>query len=122
MARQFLPVLIFMFVMTALGTSCSTFPQYYLRFEQPHKDVARIVVHVPTRLDATGYRRIVETELQRVFEACGTPALPIYEVRFDFVVPTDESQREEKVATYSWTMSGVASNPVAAEEHTLILY
>jgi len=122
MSRQFFTVLIFMFFAAALPTGCATFPQYQLRFEQPHKDVARVVVHVPNRLDATEYRRIVKTELQRVFEACSGQAVPIYEVRFDFMVPTDDSRREEKVASYSWTVGDVAVTHASAEERALILY
>ena len=122
MARQSFPVLTFMFFAVTLSSGCTTFPQYRLRFEQPHKDVARVVVHVPTRLDAGDYRRIVRTELGRVFEACSDQAVPVYEVRFDFVVPTEDSRREEKVASYSCTVGEVAAKPVSVDGRALILY
>ena len=122
MDRQLFSLLILMFFAVAVSNGCTTFPQYQLQFEQPHKDITRVLVRVPARLDARGYRRIVRTEFQRVFEACGGEGVPIYELRFDFMIPTDDSRREERVASYCWKLDSLTATHASEENRALILY
>jgi len=101
---------------------CATTPRYSLRVEPLQKDVVLVLVTVPERLDADGYRRIVEQEIQRILLAQDPGQVPIYEVRFDFLAPEPETGREEKVASLFWTAQSVSADLSPRGSSTLLLY
>jgi hypothetical protein len=91
--------------------------------EQPHKDVAVVIVEVASRLDPEGYQRIAEDELRHVIASRHGQEVPLYEVRFEFLAPSTQPGRLEKSATFVWRSEGVATGTLSLhEERSLVLY
>jgi len=91
--------------------------------EQPHKDVAVVLVDVPSRFEPQDYRRIAEDELRLVLASRRGQGLPLYEVRFEFFAPSEQPGRLEKTATYVWRSAALASGALSLhEERSLVLY
>jgi hypothetical protein len=114
-------------VLTSLAMAfpggCAGRQSYSIRFEQPHKDVALVEVEVPARMEPAGYRGIAADVLRHVLASQRKRELPLYEMRFEFLVPSGDSGRTEKAATLVWRAEDGVDAPLSLhEEHSLVLY
>lgn len=75
-------------ILCSLLAGCSL-PRYGIQTVDRHKDVVAVLVTIPRRLSPRGYRSIAHSESQRVLATRETRALPLYEIRFDFVIPSE---------------------------------
>ena len=108
---------------TALPIGCAGRQSYSIRFEHPHKDVARVEVEVPARMEPAGYRGIAADVLRHVLASQRQQELPLYEVRLEFLVPSGDPGRTEKAATLVWRAEDGVDAPLSlCEEHSLVLY
>lgn len=83
---------------------CGTLPDYSLRVDEPQKDVLRVRVTLPEPLPDKTYRRLAHHELDRVLALDRRYSTPLYEVRFEFFVPTATNNAVKKSASYTWRL------------------
>jgi hypothetical protein len=117
-----LPFLLIFLLLTSFGAGgCAARLAYHMQLERPHKDVARVVVHVPERLDADGYRLIAEEVSRNLLSDRPDGDVPLYEVRIEFFIPS-EGPCESRVAAFTWTVHSAASASWPPESKSLVLY
>ncbi|HVR76050.1 MAG TPA: hypothetical protein VMT52_17090 [Planctomycetota bacterium] len=114
-------MLILLILTSFEASGCAARIAYDMQVERPHKDVARVLVHVPERLDADGYRLIAEEVSRDVLSAREDRDVPLYEVRIEFFVPS-QGPCESRVAAFTWTVHSAASTSWTPETKSLVLY
>lgn len=116
------PFLLIFLLLTSFGAGgCAARLAYETQVERPHKDVARVLVHVPERLDADGYRLIAEEVSLNVLSDRPDGEVPLYEVRIEFFAPS-QGPSESRVAAFTWTVQSAASASWTPETKSLVLY
>jgi len=83
-------------VFACLG--CHMTPQYPTAASWPHKDVLLVSVSVDTPLDARRYRDLARGEAARRLAFPSPSAVPVYEVRCEFVLRAADSVASRPLA------------------------
>ena len=89
------------------AAGCSSAPVYRLESGRIHKDLVICNVRLSQTLDAEEYSRIASGELAGLLAspvATVEDGVPLYEVRFEFLVSNQESDRFRKVATVRFSL------------------
>lgn len=93
--------------MLLAAAGCASAPAYRLHPGRAHKDLVICNVHLSEPLDVDRYSRIAEAELAGLLcRPVATPEedLPLYEVRFEFLVARAGDGRLHKVATVRFNL------------------
>lgn len=105
---------VFVVLLVFATTGCGGAPVYRLHTGRVHKDLIVCNVHLATALDAEEYARIARLELDNLLKSpVATPDgdLPLYEVRFEFLLTDHGDDSFHKVATVQFSLLAPESPP-----------
>ena len=93
------------------ASSCAVQPpRYRLTSARPHKDLLVFTVYVERSTDSDEYADIATQELSSFLSehlTRGSKDFPLYEARFDFLVPS--SERYRRTAMVQFRLGGVSN-------------
>jgi len=88
-------------LLAALSSGCRTPPRYAALTEWPHKDVAVLSIYVEHKLEVDEYLGIVDREVKKLVSDLDPAEIPVYEVRFEFFLPSASSSKRRQIAQVS---------------------